>query len=103
MKFDIVASTFEAYKKWGLAAEEIRSDNIEPPQLILDKNPHQRIGIDTDFVIKTLRIEKGISQKYMAKHLGMSRPTYISIEKGRRKFRVSEYKKALEILNSVNS
>jgi len=41
--------------------------------------------------IKGLREVKGITQDEMAKKLGMSRPTYIAVEKGTRELTVSEF------------
>jgi len=41
--------------------------------------------------IKSLRETKGITQDEMAKKLGMSRPTYIAVEKGTRELTVSEF------------
>lgn len=41
--------------------------------------------------IKGLREVKGFTQDEMAKKLGMSRPTYISVEKGTRELTVSEF------------
>ncbi|GAI19407.1 unnamed protein product, partial [marine sediment metagenome] len=50
--------------------------------------------------IKKLRKENGFSQEYLAKQLGISRPTFILIEKGKRELTVSELKKLAAILNT---
>ncbi len=47
--------------------------------------------------IKLLRQENGFSQKYMAKALGMSRPTYMQIETGERELTITEAKKLASI------
>jgi transcriptional regulator with XRE-family HTH domain len=47
--------------------------------------------------IKNLRESKSITQDEMAKKLGMSRPTYIAVEKGTRELTVSEF----DVLASV--
>ena len=39
--------------------------------------------------IKRLREENGFSQEYVAKELGMSRPTYVQIEIGERELTIS--------------
>ena len=44
-------------------------------------------------LVKRLRLENGYSQEYLAKELGMSRPTYMQAERGEREFTVSEAKK----------
>jgi transcriptional regulator with XRE-family HTH domain len=41
--------------------------------------------------IKGIREARGITQDEMAKKLGMSRPTYIAVEKGKRELTVSEF------------
>ena len=33
--------------------------------------------------VKKLRLEQKFSQKYVAEHIGVSRPTYLQIEKGK--------------------
>ncbi|MCF7819847.1 MAG: DUF4065 domain-containing protein [Candidatus Pacebacteria bacterium] len=43
--------------------------------------------------IKSLREQKGLSQEFMAGKLGLSRPTYIQIEKGEREINLSEVQK----------
>ncbi|MHB8913828.1 MAG: helix-turn-helix domain-containing protein [Minisyncoccota bacterium] len=48
--------------------------------------------------IKSLRIERGISQLDMARRLDISRASYIAIEQGRRELTVSELKKIANIL-----
>jgi len=47
--------------------------------------------------IKLLRKENGFSQEYIAKELGMSRPTYMQIETGERELTISEAKKLASI------
>ena len=49
--------------------------------------------------IKKLREKNGFSQEYLAKQLGISRPTFILIEKGKRELTISELKKLAAILN----
>jgi DNA-binding XRE family transcriptional regulator len=44
-------------------------------------------------LIKGLREKNGFSQEYVAKHLGLSRPTYIQIEQGKRELNLSEARK----------
>ena len=41
-------------------------------------------------VIKTLRTERGVSQLELAKKLGISRPSYIAIEQGKRELTLAE-------------
>jgi len=53
------------------------------------KNLHKKI--------KLLREENNFSQEYMAKGLGMSRPTYMQIETGARELTISEAKKLVSI------
>lgn len=43
--------------------------------------------------IKTLRTEHGFSQSFMAQKLGISRPSYIGIEQGRREITLEEAEK----------
>jgi len=40
--------------------------------------------------LKQLREEEGVSQAYMSSELGVSRPTYIAIEQGRRELTFTE-------------
>ena len=47
--------------------------------------------------IKTLRNERGFSQSELAIKLGMSRPSYIAIEQGKKELTLSEAKKLSEI------
>ena len=47
--------------------------------------------------IKTLRNERGFSQSELAIKLGMSRPSYIAIEQGKKELTVSEAKKLSKI------
>ncbi len=49
--------------------------------------------------IKLLRKENSFSQEYIAKELGMSRPTYMQIEKGERELTISEAKKLASIFS----
>ena len=43
--------------------------------------------------LKNLRKKQGISQEFLAKKIGVSRPTYVQIEKGERKMLVEEAQK----------
>ncbi len=43
--------------------------------------------------LKKLRREHGVSQEFLAKKIGLSRPTYVQIESGKRKMLVEEAKK----------
>jgi transcriptional regulator with XRE-family HTH domain len=47
--------------------------------------------------IKLLREENNFSQEYIARELGMSRPTYMQIEKGERELTISESEKIAAI------
>ena len=49
--------------------------------------------------IKKLRLDNGFSQGFMAKELGMSRPTYIQIEQGAREITITEAKKLAAIFS----
>jgi len=49
--------------------------------------------------IRILREENNFSQSYMAGELGMSRPTYMQIEKGERELTIAEAKKLAAIFN----
>ena len=49
--------------------------------------------------IKELRKKSGFSQEYMARELGMSRPTYIQIEHGEREITITEAKKLARIFS----
>lgn len=49
--------------------------------------------------IKKLRGEKGLSQDFLASKLGISRPTYMQIEKGERDVTLTEAQKLSEIFN----
>ncbi|MBC7362195.1 MAG: DUF4065 domain-containing protein [Candidatus Aminicenantes bacterium] len=44
-------------------------------------------------LIRELREKNGFSQEYVAKHLGLSRPTYIQIEQGKRELTLTEARK----------
>ena len=46
--------------------------------------------------LKKLRQKNNISQEFLAKQLGVSRPTYVQLENGSRKMRVDEAVKASE-------
>ncbi len=48
-------------------------------------------------LIKTLRTKRGISQLELAKKLGISRPSYIAIEQGKRELTLSEAQKLADI------
>jgi len=48
-------------------------------------------------LIRTLRNERGFSQSDLAIKLGMSRPSYIAIEQGRKELTLSEAEKLSEI------
>lgn len=47
----------------------------------------------------TLRLSKGISQVYTAKHIGVARQTYLDIESGKREPRLSTVAKLAAMLN----
>lgn len=47
--------------------------------------------------IRRLREERGISQEQLAKEIGVSRPTYVLIEKGERELTISEAQKLARI------
>ena len=49
--------------------------------------------------IKALRKENSFSQDYIAKELGMSRPTYIQIEQGERDLTITEANKLAEVFD----
>ena len=49
--------------------------------------------------IKKLRLQDDFSQGFMAQKLGMSRPTYVQIEKGERELTVSEAQKLASIFS----
>lgn len=49
--------------------------------------------------IKTLRTERDISQSEIAKKLGISRPSYIAIEQGKRELTLGEFEKLSGVLN----
>ncbi|MYE38274.1 MAG: DUF4065 domain-containing protein [Candidatus Spechtbacteria bacterium SB0662_bin_43] len=51
-----------------------------------------------DFIIKK-RLEKGMSQEYVASIIGVSRPTYIEIEKGNRDLTITEAKKVASLFD----
>lgn len=48
-------------------------------------------------MIKDLRTEKGFSQSSIADRLGMSRPSYVSIEQGKRELTFGEAEKVSSI------
>src|SRR3989344_1453750 len=49
--------------------------------------------------IKELREQNKFSQEYLAEKLGVSRPTYMQIEKGERELTISEAKKLASIFD----
>lgn len=49
-------------------------------------------------VIKTLRTEKGISQSEIASRIGISRPSYIAVEQGKRELTLGEFEKLSNVL-----
>ena len=49
-------------------------------------------------VIKSLRIERGIPQSDLASTLGISRPSYIAMEQGKRELSLGEFEKLSSIL-----
>ncbi|MEK7091771.1 MAG: type II toxin-antitoxin system antitoxin SocA domain-containing protein [Patescibacteria group bacterium] len=48
--------------------------------------------------IKTLRTERGFSQSFMAERLGISRPSYVGIELGKRDLTLGEFEKLSGVL-----
>jgi len=48
--------------------------------------------------IKALRIERGFSQSFMAEKLGISRPSYVGTEQGRREITMGEFEKLSGVL-----
>ncbi|MDD5721083.1 MAG: DUF4065 domain-containing protein [Candidatus Pacebacteria bacterium] len=48
--------------------------------------------------IKTTRKERGLSQSFLANKLGISRPSYISIEQGKRELTLGEFEKLSGVL-----
>lgn len=49
--------------------------------------------------IKDIRKERGISQSFMAEKIGISRPSYVAIEKGTRDLTLGEFEKLSSVLN----
>ncbi len=49
--------------------------------------------------IKDLRKERGLSQSFMAEKIGLSRPSYVAIEKGTRDLTLGEFEKLSSVLN----
>ena len=49
--------------------------------------------------IKAARKERGLSQSFMAEKIGISRPSYVAIEKGARDLTLGEFEKLSGILN----
>src|SRR3990167_8474063 len=49
--------------------------------------------------IKEARLKKGLSQSDLASRLGISRPSYIAIEQGKRELTMGEFEKLSNILN----
>lgn len=50
-----------------------------------------------DKFIKKLRLKNGFNQSFVAKHIGVSRPTYLEIEKGSRDLTITEAKKLSDL------
>lgn len=50
-------------------------------------------------LIKNSRLNKGLSQADLASRLGISRPSYIAIEQGKRELTMSEFEKLGAVLN----
>lgn len=48
--------------------------------------------------IKTIRTERGFSQSFMAEKLGISRPSYVGIEQGKRELTIGEFEKLSGVL-----
>jgi transcriptional regulator with XRE-family HTH domain len=48
--------------------------------------------------IKNIRIDKGLSQSFVAEKIGVSRPSYIAIEKGARDLTLGEFEKLSNVL-----
>lgn len=48
--------------------------------------------------IKALRTERGFSQSFIAEKLGISRPSYIAIEQGKRELTIGEFEKLSGVL-----
>jgi transcriptional regulator with XRE-family HTH domain len=49
--------------------------------------------------IQKLRKQKGLSQAYVASSIGVSRPTYIALEQGKRELSITEAKKLADLFN----
>src|ERR1035437_9203539 len=49
--------------------------------------------------IKEARLKKGLSQSNLALKLGISRPSYIAIEQGKRELTMGEFEKLSSVLN----
>ncbi len=49
-------------------------------------------------LIKTLRLKEGISQNVMAERIGISRPSYIAVEKGTKELSLAEAEKLSAVL-----
>lgn len=49
--------------------------------------------------INSLRINRGITQGFMASELGISRPTYIQIEQGKREINIKEARQIARVFN----
>ncbi|MFH0845988.1 MAG: helix-turn-helix domain-containing protein [Patescibacteria group bacterium] len=50
-------------------------------------------------LLKDLRLKKGLTQKELAKKLGISRPSYIAIEQGKRDITLNEFEKLSGVLS----
>ncbi|MFM7088300.1 MAG: helix-turn-helix transcriptional regulator, partial [Candidatus Paceibacterota bacterium] len=48
--------------------------------------------------IKSTRVARGFSQSYMAEKLGISRPSYVGIEQGKREITMGEFEKLSNVL-----
>ena len=48
--------------------------------------------------IKATRAERGFSQVFMAEKLGISRPSYVGIEQGKRELTMGEFEKLASVL-----
>lgn len=49
--------------------------------------------------IKAMRVERGFSQSFVAEKIGISRPSYVSIEQGKRDLTLGEFEKLSGILH----
>jgi len=51
------------------------------------------------YFIQKMRESKGFTQEYMAQKLGISRPTYVVLEKGQRNLKIEEAKQIAKLFN----